>query len=97
MILTINGGSSSIKFALFKPCVATEQLLAGAIENIGIKKAALHFNITANRQEYCLDIEVGNHDHAVKYLIDWLEKLEGFDSITAIGHRIVHGMNYTWP
>ena len=30
-------------------------------------------------------------------LADWLEKQEGFDSVKAIGHRIVHGMKHTQP
>ena len=34
---------------------------------------------------------------AANNLIDWLEKQEGFDSIKAIGHRIVHGMQHTDP
>jgi acetate kinase len=97
MILTINSGSSSIKFALFKPGFTPELLLAGGLENIGTNKALFHFNITATPQKYSVDIEAGNHDQAVKYLVDWLEKLDGFDSVTAIGHRVVHGMKHTGP
>ncbi|MEO7485599.1 MAG: acetate/propionate family kinase [Ferruginibacter sp.] len=97
MILTINGGSSSIKFALFKPGVTPQQLLGGAVENIGTKKALLNFNNTATQQKNSFDIEAANHDAAANHLIDWLEKQEGFDSVTAIGHRIVHGMQHTEP
>ncbi len=43
MILVINGGSSSIKFALFKTGNSLEQLFNGEIGNIGTKKAKLNF------------------------------------------------------
>ena len=98
MILVINGGSSSIKFALFKPGSSSlNQLLRGEIENIGTKKATLNFTDEFDPQKNGLMIEAATHDQAANCLIDWLEKQEGFDSVTAIGHRIVHGMKHTEP
>ena len=40
-ILTINGGSSSIKFALFKAGDSLRRILEGGIERIGLPEAAL--------------------------------------------------------
>ncbi len=96
-ILTINGGSSSIKFALYKTGNSLEQLFSGVIENIGTKKATLNFNNTVDQQENSIDFEAADHDQAANHLIDWLEKQKHFDSIKAIGHRIVHGMKHTEP
>jgi acetate kinase len=98
MILVINGGSSSIKFALFKQGSSSlNQLLRGEIENIGTKKATLNFTDEFDPQKNGLMIEAATHDQAANCLIDWLEKQEGFDSVTTIGHRIVHGMKHTEP
>ncbi len=97
MILAINGGSSSIKFALFKTGNSLEQLFNGEIENIGTKKAKLHFNNAVDQQKNSIDFEAADHDEAANHLIDWLEKQAHFASVKAIGHRIVHGMKHTKP
>ena len=96
-LLTINGGSSSIKFSLYKIKEPLEQLFSGEIENIGTKKATLNFNSATNQQKNSLDFEASDHDQAANHLIEWLEKQQGFTSVSAIGHRIVHGMKHTQP
>ncbi len=40
-ILTVNGGSSSITFALFEVRVPPRRILGGAIERIGLAEATL--------------------------------------------------------
>ena len=97
MILTINGGSSSIKFSLYKIDDPLKQLFSGEIENIGSKKSTLNFNSATNQQKNSIDIEASDHSQAANYLTDWLDKQEHFDSVKAIGHRIVHGMKHTKP
>ncbi len=97
MILTINSGSSSIKFALYEKDNSLEQLLSGEIQNIGSKNSILNYNNNKSQQKSSLEIEAYNHDQAATYLIDWLEKQEDFNSVSAIGHRVVHGMQHTKP
>ncbi|MEO5642626.1 MAG: acetate/propionate family kinase [Bacteroidia bacterium] len=96
-ILTINGGSSSIKFSLYIIEDSLEQLFNGEIKNIGTQNAKLSFTDSVTQQKNALDIKSSNHEEAAVYLIDWLEKQEGFNSVKAIGHRIVHGMKHTAP
>ncbi len=96
-ILTINAGSSSIKFSLYKIKEPLEQLFYGEIENIGTQKATLDFTNSATLQRNSISIKSTDRDEVVNNLIDWLEKQEGFDSVKAIGHRIVHGMKHTEP
>jgi acetate kinase len=96
MILAINGGSSSIKFALFKAGNPLEQMFSGEIENIGTEKATLNFN-TTEQQNGSVQIKASDHEQAANHLIDWLEKQQHFDSVKAVGHRIVHGMKHTKP
>jgi acetate kinase len=38
-----------------------------------------------------------DHRSAANFLTDWLEQRIGFASIKAVGHRVVHGMQYTEP
>ena len=45
-ILTINGGSSSIKFAIYETGAALTQILGGSIDNIGSKNASFNFTNT---------------------------------------------------
>lgn len=96
-VLTINGGSSSIKFALYEMEGSLTQLISGELENIGMKTTKFSFINTATRQKNSVNIEALNRDDSVNYLINWLEHQDGFVSIKAIGHRIVHGMKHTEP
>ncbi|MEO8765457.1 MAG: acetate/propionate family kinase [Ginsengibacter sp.] len=96
-ILTINGGSSSIKFSLYKIEEPLTQLFYGAVDNIGTKNATFSFNNTLTGEKVTTDVEAADHERAALHLIDRLETHTGFDSIKAIGHRIVHGMKHTDP
>ena len=96
-ILSINGGSSSIKFSFYKLSESLEELFSGEIENIGSEKATLHFTTAKNKQKNSVDFDASSHDEAADHLIHWLEKQESFHSVRAIGHRIVHGMKHTKP
>ena len=70
MILSINSGSSSIKFALFKAGNPLEQVIHGEIENIGTKKATLNYNSATSQQKDHSKIEAPDHEQAAKHLID---------------------------
>jgi acetate kinase len=94
-VLTINGGSSSIKFSLYKIEESLSQLLYGEIESIDTSNTKLSFTNSITHQKNSLEVTSGTRNAAVNFLIDWLEKQDGFDSIKAIGHRIVHGMKHT--
>ncbi len=96
-LLTINGGSSSIKFALYEMEETLKQLFYGEIENIGTKNAILNFIDVINNKESSININTVNYDESVNLLIDWLELQDGFSSVKAIGHRIVHGMQHIVP
>ena len=96
-VLTINGGSSSIKFALYQIDRSLVQLFYGKIESIGTKNTKLSFTNTITHKKNSINIKADDHDAAATFLIDWLEKQDGFVSVKAIGHRIVHGMKLTDP
>ncbi|MGV8814344.1 MAG: acetate/propionate family kinase [Gelidibacter sp.] len=96
-ILTINGGSSSIKFSLNSIVESLEQFIYGAIENIGTNRAKLHYTVALSQQKNSFDVEANHHEQAAHHLISWLECLQDFTSVVAIGHRVVHGMEHTEP
>ncbi|MEO7991327.1 MAG: acetate/propionate family kinase [Chryseolinea sp.] len=96
-VLTINGGSSSIKFALYEIEESLTQLFHGEVESIGTKSAMLNFNNAVSNKKNSVKIKAIDHNAAANFLIDWLEKQEGFTLVKAIGHRIVHGMKHTEP
>ncbi len=102
VILTLNAGSSSVKFALFKAGESEPELVAkGQVEGIG---TAPHF--IAKDAEGALLAESywkpvgGGEGHAVAFrqIWRWLsDALEG-KSLLAVGHRVAHGgEQYTHP
>ena len=96
-VLTINGGSSSIKFALFDTGRAIKEVLSGELENIGRANTCFHFTNWITRQKNCFSIDASGHAGAGNYIIDWLENQYSLGSIMATGHRVVHGMNHKEP
>jgi acetate kinase len=96
-ILTVNGGSSSIRFALYQIGKSLKRTLHGKIDRIGLGGTNLTFKDATGDQDGSLDVEASDHRSAVNFLIDWLEKQNGFASIRAVGHRVVHGMKHIQP
>ncbi len=90
-ILTINGGSSSIKFALFQADHALRRILEGRIERIGLPDAALVVKGLNAADTISRQVAAPDHTAAVKVLMDWIEERIGIDRLTAVGHRVVHG------
>lgn len=96
-VLTINGGSSSIKFALYQTGAAMQRRLSGKIDRVGLSGTTLIFNDADQDRQESFGIEAADHSSAVNFLIDWLEQQVGFTHVTAIGHRVVHGMHHSQP
>ena len=94
-VLTINGGSSSIKFALYQIGEPMDRILAGKIDRIGLSGTTLTFSEASNGQQVSLDVEISAQHAAADFLIEWLEQRTDFSTLSAIGHRVVHGMRYT--
>jgi acetate kinase len=88
-ILTINGGSSSIKFALFDSGNSPKRILAGGIDRIGLPDATWHAKGSDAADTFSRPVPAPNHKAAVAVLMDWIEKRR--DSLAAVGHRVVHG------
>jgi len=96
-VLTVNGGSSSIKFALFQAGEPLQRSLYGEVDRIGLSGTNLTFHDPAGNQHGSHRIAASNHKSAANSLVDWLEEQDGFALVGAVGHRLVHGMKHTKP
>jgi len=90
-ILTINGGSSSIKFALFDAGDPPRRILDGGIERIGLPEATLRVKGSNPADNVSRLVTAPDHTKAVGTLMDWIEERSERDELTAVGHRVVHG------
>ena len=96
-ILTINGGSSSIKFALYQVGEPLKRGLYGTVDRIGLSGTNLTFHYPPKKQQENSKLAVADHKSAANFLIDWLEEQDKFKSVRAVGHRVVHGMKHIAP
>jgi len=96
-ILTINGGSSSIKFALYQAGEPLKRGLYGTVDRIGLTGTNLTFHDADGKPAASRQLVAPDHKSAANFLMDWLEGQNGFESIRAVGHRVVHGMQHTAP
>lgn len=92
-ILTINGGSSSIRFAMYRAGSALTRGIHGMIDRVGLSGTAL----TSHDPPESLPLPAGDHRSAAQFLIDWLEERDLLEPVRAVGHRVVHGMGHTQP
>lgn len=97
MILTINGGSSSIKFALYEQGNQPEKIFSGQIGRINSPDAKFMLRDAKSAEKQTELIKVKDYSSTILWLINRLEKQVNFDLIAAVGHRIVHGMQHTKP
>jgi acetate kinase len=96
-ILIINGGSSSIKFALYRVGSNLERELHGQIERIGQEGAMLSYATPTRDQQEPRSILVPAQLHTAEFLMRWLAQERALKGLCALGHRVVHGMDRTGP
>ncbi len=94
VILTINAGSSSIKFALYAldTGIARHPFLSGQIDGIGAAAKLVVKNTGGERVAEEPLPEGIKHAEALNALLSWLKNhQQGEQRIVAVGHRVVHG------
>ena len=102
LVLVLNAGSSSVKFALIDvDHYGNEQDIArGAVDGIG---QTSRWNV--HRSDGVMDSETtikdgiaSNHKEALSHIVTWIDKNYGLTSLAAAGHRVVHGgAHFTKP
>lgn len=96
-VLVMNGGSSSIKFAVYQ-VNDQPQRLHGKVDRIGLPGTTLTFEDLHRNRHYNRIIGDLDHQAASNFLIDWLDHEIGLTSVKAVGHRLVNGgVHYSDP
>ncbi len=94
VLLTLNAGSSSIKFAAYSLGeTEMEQLASGQIEGLGARATFSVCSSSGKKHEFVIDKSAGHIDHtiAVGAILDWLQDDHLDKRVMAVGHRVVHG------
>src|SRR5438067_13311135 len=90
VILTLNSGSSSVKFALYRMGAAEELAVGGGLERIGLGdgqfRAKRDHDVLADQS-----LPMPNHEAALTVLLGWLHEQWSGPAVTAVGHRVVQG------
>ena len=93
-ILSVNDGSSSLKFSLFD-MPEEKELISGVFERIGIENS--FYTIKLNGEKIKKETELKDHKAAFELLVKELINnniVDSLDEIAGIGHRIVQGGSY---
>jgi acetate kinase len=99
IVLCINGGSSSIRFAFYGAAAGASRVLDGKIDRIGSDATTLTVDDrrTGTPVRSTHGVPAGDHRSAAAFLIEWLGSHPLFSAVTAVGHRVVHGMQHANP
>ncbi|HVU33721.1 MAG TPA: acetate/propionate family kinase [Opitutaceae bacterium] len=95
-VLTVNGGSSSIKFALFETGPSLPRVLEGKIEGVGLPQGTFSVKRRDKGGDVCRAVNLPDHTAAVAGLIAWVDENIGTGALAAVGHRVVHGGPKYW-
>jgi acetate kinase len=90
-VLTINGGSSSIKFALFEAGQSLQRILKGSLERIGLPQSKLQVQGRAPSDSFSRPVAAPDHAAAVAELMNWVASRSDDAPPSAVAHRVVHG------
>ena len=91
LVLVLNCGSSSLKFAILNP-VTGDEYLSGLAECFHLPEARIKWKLDGSKQEAQLGAGAA-HSEALNFIVNTIlaQKPELSAQIAAIGHRIVHG------
>ncbi|NNM59631.1 MAG: acetate/propionate family kinase [Legionellales bacterium] len=93
VILTINSGSSSIKFSIFNCEKELILLYHGGIDGIFDSPCLNLFNAN-HKQILTQAVSAKGHEAGLKAFFNWFECLSEPLTLKAVGHRVVHGGMY---
>ncbi len=70
--------------------------MSGKLDRVGLGGTTLSW-WTAESRPQKGPLGVRDGEPAAEFLIDWLEARQEFAAVSAVGHRVVHGMAHTEP
>lgn len=95
-VLVINGGSSSIKFAVYPAAGPLTPSLSGKLDRIGLEGTTLFWRTPLEGAREA-PADVPEDRSGAGALVDWIEARQEFRGVKAVGHRLVHGMAHAGP
>jgi acetate kinase len=90
-VLTINSGSSSIKFSLYALGKTERLALKGEMARIGLSQGFFQAKDHEGQQLTAHELDLPDHGAAFKTLFGWLTGHEIGKELHGVGHRLVHG------
>ncbi len=94
-ILTVNGGSSTIKFAVFLAPTGADveprRLFDGIVDRIGLPGTSISAKFVDGAVPQRQEMEASDHAQAAEQLIQWLGQRLDANHLRGVGHRVVHG------
>ncbi|BFU94853.1 MAG: Acetate kinase [Nitrospira sp.] len=97
-LLTVNGGSSSLKVALFRNGNNLIPVVRCLVSRIGFPDSTMDVIPRMDGETERRTLSVPDHTAGAELVLGWLEQSVGLDHIRAVGHRIVHGgLTYSRP
>jgi acetate kinase len=99
-VLTLNSGSSSLKFQIFEIAPSTSKssnykcskMVKGVAD--AINQSHSYLQIDVGNQSTQIKTPLKNHQQALQKIFQYLKKnkiIENLQEITLVGHRVVHG------
>jgi acetate kinase len=93
LLLTLNAGSSSVKFAVYAATAGLPMMSTGQIEGLGASAA---LSVQSRSREPCdadSSMALGKigHAEAVHAILRWLEQAHPGEKVVTVSHRVVHG------
>jgi acetate kinase len=94
LIMVINSGSSSLKFALIN-METRNTLCKGLLERIGLSEGIINYE-AEGKEKVVINRKIADHNQGIKIVLDFITGKEtgvinDIKEIKAVGHRIVHG------
>lgn len=95
LILVLNAGSSSVKFALVNvdPKKGEQELARGHFDGLGHSPrwSVCQSNGTIETGHRWSEGTLVTHKMAIGHILEWIDHHHGLKNLTAAGHRVVHG------
>jgi acetate kinase len=97
LVLSLNAGSSSIRFAFHDTDQALRRCLSGKVDGIGGSDITLLIDAAESKQPRQYAVAASNYATAITWLVQWLVARPEFAATVVVGHRVVHGMQHSAP
>jgi acetate kinase len=90
-VLTVNGGSSSLKFAVYEVNAEPVLRYSGKVERIGLTPAGLKVSSAGGRRQEERPVEAADPEAAARLVLELIDQDPGRAALHVIAHRVVHG------